>query len=295
MLTQLQKIKKFICHKSFWLFATLSSLATLDLYYIWKITGKTPILINFLCWGSIFFLLWKKRNEIKFRGNIISIVIGSLLILCINVRHILSQLNYTKEIVDVFSRIFPVVNLIGILLILSGFKRLIYYKSEILLSIANFILYPFLVLSNVTRINPFIYIDSQLTTFILHYVGFQVTRQGSIVSLSNGSINIFAGCSSFVPLLSIFPIMVIFLTSYATNRITKIYIFVVAIVAIFLMNAIRLCFLAISLNKIDMSTFNYWHEGEGVNIFSNLIVFMITGLSYQILNWQNLAKTKQKH
>jgi hypothetical protein len=63
MEAKLQQITHFIHHKYFWLFATLSSLATFHFYFIWKATGKIPILLDFLCWGSIFFLLWKKTQQ----------------------------------------------------------------------------------------------------------------------------------------------------------------------------------------------------------------------------------------
>ena len=38
------------------------------------------------------------------------------------------------------------------------------------------------------------------------------------------------------------------------------------------------------VNKGETTNFDYWHLGDGVGIFSNLIVLLIAGLSYQILN-----------
>ncbi|MEI6332364.1 MAG: hypothetical protein WCP16_24240 [Pseudanabaena sp. ELA645] len=123
MEAKLQQITHFIHHKYFWLFATLSSLATFNFYFIWKTTGKMPTLLNFLCWGSIFFLLWKKRNRIKFRGTVISSVIGLLFILCMVLRNISIQYYGTPPKADEFSQFFPFITLLGALFITGGIKR----------------------------------------------------------------------------------------------------------------------------------------------------------------------------
>ena len=286
MEAHLQQIMDFIRYKYFWLFATLSSLATLHFYCIWKITGKSPLLLDFLCWGSIFFLLWKKRNRIKFRGNFVSSAIGILFIFWMVVRCLLIQYHEIPLKTDVLFVFSPIVTLLGILFITTGIKRSIDYTPEIIVALTNGLTLTIIAISNklhiVTVVANF---DAQFTAFILHYIGFKVQRQGAIVSLPNGSVEVFASCSSIIPLGTIFPVVIIFLSIYPASKTKKIYIWVGVILSTLFLNAIRLSWLAIIVNQSDTSGFKYWHEGDGVGIFSNLIVFLVAGLSYQILNY----------
>lgn len=288
MKSQVQQLKNLIDHKSFWVFATLGSLATLDFYSVWKISAKTPTLINFLCWGGIFFLLWEKRDAIKFRGNLISSAIGITLVSWMVARHIITQPHSTISLIDVVSRLFPLVILIGILLISSGFKRLKYYKAEILISTATAIS----AMSDLAIRSPIALIDAQISAFMLHYVGFKVLRNDYIISLSNASVDVFNPCSSLIPFVTMFPIAVVFVATYSASKTTKIYVCIAAILSTFFINAIRICLLAILSNNGETASFDYWHTGEGAGIFSNLIIFLIAGISYQMLNY--FSKQKQE-
>jgi cyanoexosortase A len=285
MEAKLHQIRDFIRYKYFWLFATLSSLITLHFYSIWKVTGKSPLLLDFLCWGSIFFLLWKKRNRIKFRGNFISSLIGLLLIFWMIVRDISTQYYGNSLKVDVFSGFFSFITLLGTLFVISGIKKLINYILEIIVSLTTAITSPILVVSNLipNKFNIVANFDAQFTAFMLHYIGFKVHRQGVVVSLPNGSIEVFAGCSSIAPLATILPLVILFLFIYPTSKIKKIYVYIGVILCTIFLNAIRLSWLAIIVS--DTSGFKYWHEGDGVSVFSNLIVFLVVGLSYQILHY----------
>jgi exosortase/archaeosortase family protein len=136
-------------------------------------------------------------------------------------------------------------------------------------------------------------IDAKLTTFLLHYVGFEVARQGAIVYLTKGSIEIFSACSSFNLILPMIPIMLAFVLEYSTTPKRKILICVGAIFSIFFVNSIRLSLLVTLVSKSDLANFEYWHKGSGASIFSNIIVFLIAGLAYKVLNYSsNLQQEK---
>ena len=266
----------------------LSSLGTLHFYCIWKISGKIPPLIHFSCWGSIFYLLWEKRNKIKFRGSFISSAIGMLLIFGVIVRDFAVQ-NYRLPLrIDAIYGLFPLITLLGILLITDGVKRLVNYSPEIVIALTTGITSPIIdvynQISSEININIIANFDAQLTAFMLHYIGFKVQRQGQIVSLLNGSIVVGGQCTSITPLATILPLLVVFLYIHPANQIKKIYICIVAALSVFFLNTIRLSWLAILVNQGNQASFEYWH-GEGAGIFSNLIVFLVAGLSYKILNY----------
>lgn len=282
---QIQQLKKICKHHIFWVLIALSSLATLHLYYIWKMSERVPSLLDGLGWASIGFLLWNRRSRIKFRGSLISSILGLILIFWMMIRHSLSQSYLSKF--DVLSGLFPVITITGILLVSIGFRRLKNYKSEIL--IATLISIPYASLYNILK--PIINIDAQLLNFMLHYIGFQSARQNAIVSLPNGSVEIMPSCSSLVPILTMLPFIVTLLNIYPVAKIKQFYIYISTIFAIVIINSIRLSSLAILLNNGDINNFNYWHIGGGAGIFSNFIVFLVGGIAYQIIN--NSYKSNQ--
>lgn len=275
---QLQYLKKILNHRIFLVLATLGCLATLHLYSIWKISEKVPSLLNFLGWFSIGFLLWKRKYNLRFRGSLISSIFGISLILWMIIRHSLGQYYLSK--VDILYNFFPLITCIGILLITTGFRRLTNYKNEVL--VATLISLPYASLYNILK--PIINIDAQLLNFMLHYLGFQSVRQGSVVSLPNGAVEVMPSCSSVGPILTMLPFIVVLLSIYPTSKTKQFFIYISTIFSIVFINSIRLSLLAILLNKGDMANFNYWHVGGGAGIFSNLIVLLIGGISYQILN-----------
>lgn len=282
---QIQQLKKIYRHHIFWILIALSSLATLHLYYVWKMSAKTPSLLDGLGWIGIGFLLWNRRSRLKFRGSLISSISGLILIFWMIIRHSFSQSYLSK--VDILSRLFPVITFTGILLIAVGLRNLKNYKSEIL--IAVLISLPYASLYNILK--PIINIDAQLLNFMLHYMGFQSVRQNAIVSLPNGSVEIMPSCSSLVPILTMLPFIVVLLNIYPVSKVKQICIYISTVFSIIIINSIRLSSLAILLNNGDISNFNYWHVGGGAGIFSNLIVFLVGGIAYQILN--NSDKSNQ--
>ncbi|MEI6332298.1 MAG: archaeosortase/exosortase family protein, partial [Pseudanabaena sp. ELA645] len=170
---------------------------------------------------------------------------------------------------------------------LLSLKRLIDYIPEIIIPLITGVSSTILVVFNLipNKLNIISNFDAQFTAFMLHYIGFKVQRQGPIISLSNGSVEVFPPCSSIAPLATILPMLTIFLFIYHASRTKKIYVCISVILCTIFLNAIRISWLAIILNQGDTSGFEYWHGGEGVGIFSNLIVFFGAGLSYQILNY----------
>ncbi|OIP77442.1 MAG: hypothetical protein AUK48_03950 [Oscillatoriales cyanobacterium CG2_30_44_21] len=272
-----KSFKEFVNNKYFLIFVAFSFLATLHIQYVWKISEKAPTLLDLLGWVSIGFLLWKKQDKLKFRGNLISSLIGTALIVWMVLRHSLTQSNQS---LDVFAYFFPVITVTGLLIVVKGFSKLGNFSSEII--IAFLISLPFA--SLYALLKPIVNIDAKLLSFMLHYIGFKVIRQGAVVTLPNGSVEVMASCSSVSPILTMLPFIVVLLAIYPVSKIKQLIVYLSAIASIIFVNNIRLCLLAILINKQDFPNFDYWHTGGGAGIFSNLIVFAIGGISYKLLN-----------
>lgn len=275
---QIQQLKNIYNHKVFWVLVTISCLATLHLYYVWKMSGTLPSLLDALGWLAVGFLLWKKKHRIKFNSGLISSIVGMFLIFWMMIRHGFGQYYLSK--VDILAGLFPVITIVSVFLITTGWKRLVSYKSEII--VASLISIPYASLYNTLK--SVVNIDAQLLNFMLHYIGLQSVRQGAIVSMRNGSVEINPSCSSVGPILTMLPLIVVLLSIYPTSKTKQFFIYIATIFSIIFINGIRLSSLVIFLDKGDLDSFKYWHEGGGAGIFSNIIVFLIGGISYQILN-----------
>jgi exosortase/archaeosortase family protein len=129
---------------------------------------------------------------------------------------------------------------------------------------------------------------------MLHYIGFKVVRNGSLVSLPNGSVEVMGTCSSVGPILTMLPFVVVLLSIYPVSKIKQLFIYIGTIFSIIFVNGIRLSLLAILINRGDTANFDYWHTGGGAGIFSNIIVFTIGGITYQILNNESKSKARSK-
>jgi cyanoexosortase A len=203
------------------------------------------------------------------------------------VRDLSTQYYGSSLKVDVFHDLFPFVTFLGTLLIAVGIKRLIHYIPEILVALAVSITSPSIAVFNLIPrgSNIFTNLDAQFTAFMLHYIGFKVQRQGPIVSLPNGSIEVTTSCSTISLLTGIIPFITVILFVYPTNKIKKIYVCTGVILWSILFNAIRMSWLAFIVNQKDVIGFEYWHEGAGVNVLSNFNLLCVAGLTYQILNY----------
>lgn len=274
---QSPKILQIINHRIFYLLVALACLANLHFYYVWKVANYVPSLIDVSGWLCTGFLLWKRGSSIKIRSNFISTILGLLLIIWMVIRHTLSQAN---PAMDALSYTFPIIVFIGSLLIVVGFKQLINYKSE--LAIMSLMSIPTLFVST-TVLSPIAHIDARLMTFILHYVGFNVSRQNTTILLSKGAVEVMGGCSSVIPLVTVFALLVMLTSLYAAKRKQQILIYSIATVAVFMINSVRLCLLALLVNSGNDIGFEYWHSGGGAAIFSNIIVVLVGGMSYKLL------------
>ncbi|PZU93733.1 MAG: hypothetical protein DCE90_15665 [Pseudanabaena sp.] len=95
-----KSFKEFVNNKYSLIFVALGFLATLHIQYVWKISEKTPSLLDLLGWLSIGFLLWRKQDRLKFRGNLISSLIGMILIVWMVLRHSLTQSNQSLDVLS---------------------------------------------------------------------------------------------------------------------------------------------------------------------------------------------------
>lgn len=248
----------------FWLLGITAGLITIHLTLTSRAKDSSLVGNSALFWIAVCYLIWQKRNEINLESRIFSSIWGMAIVAFVLLKST-SLSGY-----DPFLRFFPLISCLGVALLASGFKGLKQYWRELL--ILCFLVPPPGALSLLFDLST---ITAKFATALLWYAGFEVHRQGVYVYLPNGGIEVYPGCSGIENMLHLLGLAVIFLLSFSTTWLEKIYLPIVASSFAFIVNGIRVAILAILAASAKPQALEYWHKGEGSLIFSMISVAIL--------------------
>lgn len=252
---------KYAQEPKYWLLAIAACLISLQLTLTSRTNDVDLFGTMFMFWGVVAFLIWEKQETIKLESGVFASFFGITIIALILLK------SSSISGYDLFIRIAPVLSGLSLGLLASGVKGLNQYWQELLI-LAYTIIPPGLI---------GVFVDVSLLTakasaFILHYVGFNVTRQGVYLRLPNGSIEVYHGCSGVNAILQLLGLALVFLLMFPTTRNQKIIVPIMAIVIAFFVNSARIALLAVIVSLSQPEAFKYWHEGNGSVVFSMISV-----------------------
>lgn len=255
----------------FWLLGITAGLITIHLTLTSRAKDSSLLGTSALFWIAVCYLIWQKRDELNLENRIFSSIWGMVIVAFVLLKST-SVSGY-----DPFLRFFPLISCLGVALLASGFKGLKQYWRELL--ILCFLVPPPGALSLLFDMST---ITAKFATALLWYAGFEVHRQGVYVYLQNGGIEVYPGCSGIENMLHLLGLAVIFLLSFSTTLLEKIYLPIVASATAFIVNGVRVAILAILAGSANPQALEYWHKGEGSLIFS-MISVAILGLFCLVL------------
>ncbi|KAB8319888.1 cyanoexosortase A [Tolypothrix campylonemoides VB511288] len=263
-------------YPQFWLLGIAAGYIAIHLTLIWKADNSSLLGTSFLCWMAIFSLIWEKRHSLNLESGIFSSFFGLSLIALLLVKSI------SLTSLGGFLYLSPAIFAFGLALMASGFKGLKQYRGELL------------VLSSISlpKVLPLSLIDISLLTakfasLILWYTGFEVARNGVIIRLPTGSVEVYPGCSGLELIFQMLTLALLFLLMFPQKGKQKIIVPIIAVTLGFLVNSVRVALMAVLVAQRQMKAFDYWHEGDGSLIFS-LIAVLLFGL----LCWFLLGRTE---
>lgn len=260
-------------NSKFWLLGIAVSLVALHISLTWKLTNNADQLsISVLIWGAILSLLWTKRNILDLESGLTSSFFGILLIVLVLVK----SLSFS------WLGVLPLVSAVGLGLLASGFTGLRQFWREFV--IVSFLLVPEKLLSvaaeEVVRLSL---LTAQSVTFVLHYVGFEVYRQGVNIVLPTGAVEVDPGCSGFQSIFLLIQLAVLYLLVFPTNLSKTILVPIAAVGIAFIVNAIRVVLMTLLVAFSHPEAFEYWHKGSGSQLFS-LVAVVAFGLLCSFLS-----------
>ena len=273
--------KKISNYHKFWLSSSLIGIAALYLILMWKTTGDIDQLTtDSLFWGAIFWLLWRKKDNLDYRSDPLSSFIGLLLL-----GLILSKALSLFWFESILLPILPISAAIALCLMASGLKGLGQYFQE--LFFVWFLFFPTgvigLFIDGVVHISV---LNAKLATYFLYYVGFNVASQGNQVLLSlpeAGNVEAIVDypCAGVPMILLMLKLSLLLVSLITLSSKQKILIPIFSIGLGFFLGVIRVCILTLSIP--NPTQFDYWHGAQGSQIFSTLAIVIFAGFCYWFL------------
>ncbi len=139
-----------------------------------------------------------------------------------------------------------------------------------------------------------VYLAVDLSTFtaklahtFLAVLGFEGERQGTLIRLGTGAIEVYHGCSGLKLALQLLGFGLIYLVLYPQGWGRCLGVITGAIAIGFLLNGLRVAMMAVLVSLGDENAFEYWHLGTGSLIFSAIAVVVLGVWCWGIQQWQN--------
>lgn len=270
----------------YWLVALSGGLALLHLTLIDKSQDENLFSLAALTWLTIGSLLWDRRKKLILESDTASTFVGMALVVLIIIRNLATT--------DSSLRLFPLIAGVGVILIASGFKSLKTYGKEIiLLSLLLFLRLVAIVLNTFDL--PLL--TAKVSAFMLWFVGFDVVRQGVVIALPTGKVEVYGACSGVESIVLMLCISILFFFLISISHWRKAICIAIAVAIGFMINAFRVSLLAFLVDSRQPKAFEYWHSSDGSLLFAIISVFVF-GLFCWIAYVRNLnplpAMEKQK-
>ncbi len=246
----------------FWLLGVAAGLIAIHLTITWKSDNTDLWGLSILFLAAVCSLIWKKRNILNLETETISSFLGTLIIALVLFKST-SPIGKFPDVIDNFHYVLPLISSVGLGLLASGFKGLKQYSQELI--ILFFLGVPQATIPSLIDISIF---TAKFATAVLWYLGFEVSRQGVNVILPTGSVEVYSGCSGMVAILYLWGLAALFFVMFPTGWSKKILVPIVATLLAFMVNGGRVALMAVLAASSNKPAFDYWHTGDGSQIFA---------------------------
>lgn len=271
-------MKEFL-KPSYLLLAIAVALTTIHFQLIDRVNHRGPFLETALmCWAATWFMVWRKREDLKLRSNPTATTIAFVLIAWLLFR----SLNIAQY--DAFLRFFPVLSGLSLALLASGFALRSYWREFIALALVTV---PTTTLLALIDISPF---TAEFSGSLLWYTGFRVVQDGVMLHLPTGSVEVYHGCSGIQLIWQHLSLGILFVLLFPIGWIRSLLVLIAGVSIAFVINGLRVALMAILVAQNNREAFDYWHLGTGSLIFSMISVCIFGLLCYVVLEQADRAE-----
>lgn len=232
--------------------------------------GNNDIITTSFFWLVALFLLWKKRDSIKFSNKLLPKIIGFLLLGWVLYRGV-----FVFWFENYLIQLLPLPSLLALALISSGWGGLKSYFRPFLALFAYSLLgslFELFLKSHPAGFNIAI-LTAQVSSFVLHYLGFDVMQREVYIALINNGVGVeviyYCTGGPLIALMLQLSLALILIVPFSWRLIGALLFYVFGMG--FLLGCIRVIILA---TLVGEPAFHYWHGPQGNQIFS-LIAFAV--------------------
>ncbi|WP_017326521.1 cyanoexosortase A [Synechococcus sp. PCC 7336] len=238
-----------------WLIAIFVGLVGIHLISVWSSDNVNLWSASCLFWAATIASLWRCRQALRCESSLAAIVTSFLLIAWI----LYKSLHLFDA--DIFLRVSPILSLLGFGLLASGFQGLRPYAKAF--QLLGFLAFPWelLYLLDITTST------AKFSAAVLNAIGFEVQRQGFLVALPNGAIEVFNGCSGVQLIAQLMGFTWLYLCWVAPKPIVRGIVAIAAVLLGFAINGLRVTLMAVLANAAAYDWLAYWHLGDGSLLF----------------------------
>jgi cyanoexosortase A len=272
----------------YWILAIAVSLLTIHMGLTWKTGDIKTLSISVIFWGAIVSQVWDRKETYTLESSLFSSLLGTVILIL--------ALFKTSQISGggPFLQALPFIFALGLGLIASGAKGLQQYWQELL---AFFILSlpgeRFLshILENLmifTTGEHLTTLTAKFSAFCLGMIGLDVSLNDVFIILPKSVVKVYEGCSGASSIDFLLRLGFLFMIMFPTQKIGKIVTPFLAILVGFFVNGVRVLIMAYLANTGDDKAFDYWHVGDGSQIFGAIAVLLFGGACYLLIKKDEL-------
>lgn len=230
-------------------------------------------------------LLWDRRHDLVFGSRWRDVWLGAGLgvLFLILSAYLLQQHGLyadtlaaeqgASQQITLLLRSLPVVSGLAVGLLGFGLPGLKQIWRE--LSIAIALGLPGILAAYAVDISP---VTARFSTALLHYAGFEVVREGLMIFLEGGGVEVYAGCSGLESMAYLLGLSALCLIMFPLKGWIRYWIPLVGLVLGFVINGIRVALMALLVAAGRDAAFEYWHVGDGSLLFGLAAVVVFGGL-----------------
>ncbi|NJR65525.1 MAG: cyanoexosortase A [Leptolyngbyaceae cyanobacterium CRU_2_3] len=221
--------------------------------------------------------LWQRRQQLQWQSDGIASTVGLLLIGMTLIKSV--SLFWVEAS---FLRLLPGLIAVSLGLLAAGW-RLQQFWREFLLVVPLILPRGLLLHSLEAAIGlPIRTLTAQFSSFMLHYFGFTVIRQGTVIELPDGAVDVLFGCTSIPALILLLQLAILFITFFPIISTHYLLVLAAAATIACVVSSLRVALLAVVV--ADASSFAYWHGAQGSQIFSTIAILLFGEFCRSLLN-----------
>jgi cyanoexosortase A len=276
---------KLLSKPDVWLGAIGVSLALIHLSMCWRMEALSYAGSSFLVWCAVASLVWDKRDSLNLKSGAFATAFAIAMLVPVLLKSIF-LINLSFLCTYSFYA-FPLLAGVSLALLASGFCGIGQYRRELAILLILGLTQPVVSFVNYFLSNNFdpSFLTARFSTYLLWLSGFEIVRKGVNIYFadSHQGIEVYPGCSGLDAMTHLLGLTILYFLVFPTNTRSKILLLFVAPIIGFVINGIRVALLAVIVAYHENEGFEYWHSGEGSQLFSLAGAVLLCGVALLLM------------